>query len=298
MPRSDAFSRCHPAVLLAYFALVLGCTMFFLHPLCLAISLLSALLCCAHFNGPDKLRRTLLFSLPVFGFAILLNPLFNHRGETVLCSLPSGSPVTLESVAYGLASAAMLCAVLVWFSCFNHVMTSDKLLHLFGRAAPSLSLVLTMTLRLIPRFQTQFRALTDAQRALGRNTASNSLRQKLKDAAQVLSAVATWALENGVETADSMRSRGCGLPGRTAFSLYRFDRRDAAVLIWLMFWGGILLAGGLSGALFWQYFPALLGQPLSPLTLSAYPAYLALCLTPIILNRWEERKWNHSRSNI
>jgi len=298
MSRSDAFSRCHPAVLLLYFALVLGCTMFFLHPLCLIISLLSALLCCAHFSGPEALRRTLAFSLPVFGFAALLNPLFNHRGETVLCLLPSGAPVTLESVAYGLASAAMLCAVLVWFACFSHVMTADKLLHLFGRAAPSLSLVVTMTLRLIPRFQTQFRAVTDARRSLGRDAAPPSPRQKLTDAVQVLSALTTWALENGIETADSMRSRGCGLPGRTTFSLYRFDRRDAAVLLWLALWGCILLAGGLSGALAWEYLPSLQGRPLSNLSRCAYPAYLAVCLTPIILNRWEDRKWKHFQSNI
>ena len=33
----------------------------------------------------------------------------------------------------------------------------------------------------------------------------------------ILSIMVTWCLENAIETADSMKSRGCGLPGRSAF---------------------------------------------------------------------------------
>ena len=33
---------CHPAVSFSYFALVIACAMFFMHPLCLALSLLGA----------------------------------------------------------------------------------------------------------------------------------------------------------------------------------------------------------------------------------------------------------------
>ncbi len=41
-----------------------------------------------------------------------------------------------------------------------------------------------------------------------------------------MSILVTWALENAIDTADSMKDRGYVLPGRTAFSIYRFDRRD------------------------------------------------------------------------
>ena len=35
---------------------------------------------------------------------------------------------------------------------------------------------------------------------------------------------------NAIETSDSMRSRGYGLKGRTAFSIYHFTRKDKYVL--------------------------------------------------------------------
>ena len=51
---------------------------------------------------------------------------------------------------YGLASAALLSATLLWFTCYNTVMTSDKFIYLFGRVIPALSLVLSMTMRFVP----------------------------------------------------------------------------------------------------------------------------------------------------
>ena len=42
--KHHAFLACHPAVNLLYFVLVLTFSMFFLHPLCIAVSLCAALL--------------------------------------------------------------------------------------------------------------------------------------------------------------------------------------------------------------------------------------------------------------
>ena len=81
------------------------------------------------------------------------NPLFNHEGATILGYWPSGNPLTLESVLYGGGTALMLLAALGWFSCLNRVMTADKWMCLVGRALPTLSLLLSMTLRLVPRFR-------------------------------------------------------------------------------------------------------------------------------------------------
>jgi energy-coupling factor transport system permease protein len=49
---------------------------------------------------------------------------------------PLRNPLTLESIFYGLAAAVMLAAVVLWFGCYNEVMTSDKFIYLFGRVIP------------------------------------------------------------------------------------------------------------------------------------------------------------------
>jgi hypothetical protein len=50
----------------------------------------------------------------------------------------------MESIVYGLAAAFMFVTVIIWFSCFNAVMTSDKFIYLFGKVIPALSLILAM----------------------------------------------------------------------------------------------------------------------------------------------------------
>ena len=238
----------------------------------------------------------LLFLLPMVLIAAVVNPAFNHEGATILTYLPTGNPLTLESILYGLAAALMLAAVIIWFACYTAVMTSDKFVYLFGRIIPALSLVLSMTLRFVPKFRAQLQVVSEAQRCVGRDVSEGTVLQRVRNAVNILSIMVTWALENAIETADSMKSRGYGLPGRTAFSIYRFDERDKAVLTWMLSCGFYIACGWAAGGLYWRYYPTVKHAAVMPLTVSFQLAYLALCLTPVILDRREERVWKHLQS--
>ena len=123
-----------------------------------------------------------------------------------------------------------------------------------------------MTLRFVPKCKQQLQRIAQAQRGMGRDPSTGSLLHRLQEGVTILSILITWSLENAIETADSMKSRGYGLPGRTAFSLYRLDGRDRAVLLWLCFCGSILVSGALAGGFFWRYYPSVRGVTLTPLT--------------------------------
>ena len=154
-----------------------------------------------------------------------------------------------------------------------------------------LSLVLSMTLRFVPKFKAQLGQVSLAQQCVGRDAGSGSLLQRLKNATTILSIMVTWALENAIETADSMKSRGYGLPGRTAFSIYRWEERDKNAIVWLLFCGLYILSGWLAGGLYWRYFPTMKGATLSPFAASFYLVYLALCLTPLLINICADWSW-------
>lgn len=295
MKHTDVFSGCHPAVLFLYFTLVLLFSMILMHPVCLAISLCTAALYALYLRGASVLRFGAACLLPTALLAAFLNAAFNHAGMTILAYLPSGNPLTLESLAYGLAAALMLCAVLLWFFCCNAVMTTDHFVYLFGRILPALSLVLSMTLRFIPRFTQQLRVIREAQCGLGEKAAEKTLLQRMKNGVTALSILLTWSLENAIETADSMKSRGYGLPGRTSFSIYRLDRRDGALLLWLALCGLLLTAGVWTGGIRWRYFPAVRGALWGPLPTGIQLLYLALCLTPVSLDAAAGHAWKKAR---
>ena len=298
MQNKDTFSSYHPFVNLIYFCLVLGFSMFLMHPVCLAISLFCAVFYHSSLNGKKSFSFIIKFALPILLLTAIINPAFNHRGMIVLCTLPTGNPLTLESVLYGISAGVMLVSVLLWFGCCNAVMSSDKLVYLFGKIIPSLSLMISMILRFVPNFKKQFENVKEAQAGIGKDISNGSLLRRLKNALNCFSIMVTWSLENAIDTADSMKSRGYGLKGRTAFSNYKFTDKDKYCLIWLCFCAVYILSGIISDNLHWRYFPSMQNMEIEPFTISFMFIYLAMCITPIVINKREDKKWKSLESKI
>ena len=294
----DRFAKYHPLVNFLYFTLVIGFSMALNHPLAQGISLFCAAAYGVQTEGKKAVAFTLKWCLPVMLLTAFMNPAFSHEGVTVLLYFPTGNPLTLESILYGVSSGVMLATVMLWFLNFNRVITSDKFIYLFGRIIPAMSLVLSMTLRFIPKFKAQLGNVVDAQKSIGRDISEGSLWHRTKLAVTVLSIMVTWSLENAIETADSMKSRGYGLPGRTAFSIYRFDDRDKLALFYLGFCGVYLLCGSLVSAFGFRYFPSIRFADINAATLSFQFVYLILCIMPVVLNWAEERKWKAIHSKM
>ena len=288
---TDSFSKYHPFVNLIFFTLTIGFSMTINHPLAQLISLVCAIVYVVSMQGRKSVGFLLKFCLPLMLLTAIINPVFNHEGQTILLYFANGNPLTLESILYGVSSGCMMITLLLWFSAFSSVMTTDKFIYLFGKVIPALSLVLSMTLRFVPRFKMQMKNVADAQRCIGKDVSSTSLLSRTKTAITIVSVMITWSLENAIETADSMKSRGYGLKGRTAFSVYRFEGRDKYALVWLVFCFFYILAGVLISAFGFRYFPDIKYLNFDISTIPFYIIYFGLCITPVVLNTAEDRKW-------
>lgn len=287
----DIFAEYHPFVNFIYFVFVIGFALLLIHPLAQAISLACAVCYCVSTEGKKSVSFLFRICLPMILLTAFINPAFNHEGTTILLYFRNGNPLTLESILYGLSAGTMLVTILLWFASFHRVMTSDKFIYLFGRVLPALSLVLSMSLRFVPKFTAQMSTVAEAQRSMGRDISGGSLWSRMKTAVVIFSIMITWALENAIETADSMRSRGYGLKGRTAFSIYRLEERDKYALVWFGFCGLFLLAGYMLTAFGFRYFPNIRYVALDRTTIPFYCVYFGLCITPVIQGIREEQKW-------
>ena len=165
-------------------------------------------------------------------------------------------------------------SVVQWFSCYNEVMTSDKFVYLFGRIITALCLVLSMALRVAPKFNAQLKTVRTAQQCIGRDVNNGSIVQRMKHGITILSILVTWSLESAIETADSMKSRGCYLLGRSAFFIYRFDSRDQYAMLWLGFCLWFIVFGWISGSLEYRYYPSISGAGCSPFPVSLSKVFI------------------------
>ncbi len=291
----NEFCRYHPIVNFCYFLPAIGFSMFFMHPVCLVISLVLSLCFCAFLGGVRIVGRNLAIIIPMAFIMAVINPLFSHEGATIITFFADGNPLTVESIIYGVAASLMIASTIMWFSCYNAVMTSDKFVYLFGRIIPSLSLIFSMTLRFVPRFVSHLRTVADAEKCIGRDMSEGSIIQRAKNGLSILSITATWALENAIETSDSMKARGYGLSGRSAFSLFTFGNKDAAALGAIVILGAYIVTGCAFGGLSYRYFPTIRMADVNFFEISLYIAYILLLAVPMIIELWEVRKWKLSK---
>lgn len=85
---------------------------------------------------------------------------------------------------------------------------------------------------------------------------------------------------------------GISLGGALACGLLFRGRRAVGRLLGLLGPVALLAAGGLS----YTYYPACQAAG-GPGSLSLLTVYLALCLTPLALEAWEERQWKRTTKN-
>ena len=287
------FQDHNPAAVALYYLAAAGVTMFTMEPAILGISLVGAVVSLG-VTGLLRQWRTHLYTLALFLGMALINPLVSHNGVTVLFVI-NHNPVTLEAFIYGLAAGGMIVTVMTWFRAFTAVMTSDKLLYIFGALSPKLALMLSMALRYVPLFGRQVRAVSRSQQALGLYKEDNIV-DRFRGGLRIFSVMVTWTLENGIITADSMTARGYGTGRRTRFTIFRWTRQDVLLLVFTLLLTAATLLG-LAGRTF-TYYPAIAATPVTSRVLLGYIAYGLLTWLPAIITGKEALKWRILRSRI
>lgn len=293
----DAFSKRHPIVNFIFFLGAIGFGVMIQHPAYLIAGFFSSAVYYLLLNGRKGMKK--LFWMALFFLAMTaVNPLFNIYGKTVLFSV-FGRPYTLEAVYYGAAIACALVVMLIWFGCYNTVLTSDKFTCLFGSLIPALSLLLVMVLRLIPNLIRKAKQFLGARKCIGMGGCENApRREKVLSGMTILSALTDWALEGSVVTGDAMRSRGYGTAKRSSFVVYRMTGMDFGLLVTQSALIAVVLAAVVTGGTRADYTPDFYIAPVSGFYGLGFAAYCGYLLIPTILHIKETMQWHISRSKI
>ena len=186
-----AFSAMHPSVPACYLVITLVLTMAAMQPVLIALSLAGGLAygCCA--RGVRETLHGLRWQLPFVALVALVNPLFSASGSTELFRIGTRA-VYLESLAFGCAMGGLFVAAALWFSAGARLCPFDKVMALAGNASPVVALMVSMTMRLIPRFVRRGRQIATAQTVNARALrASDALRDRL----QLTTTLMDWGMD-------------------------------------------------------------------------------------------------------
>ena len=236
-------------------------------------------------RGVARTLGALRWQLPVILIIAVLNPLFSASGSTELFRIGMRA-VYLESMVYGLCMGGLFVASVLWFEAAASMLEYDKVLALLGNAAPVLALMISMCMRLIPQFLRRGRTVLAVQDAIdvpGRAPA-DPVRSRLRASSVLMG----WGMEDSLERADAMRSRGWGAATRrTTYARYRLGRGDVAALVGLAVFGAAAVAVAWTATTQYSFYP----QLSVPAPWLGYVVYAAWMVLPCVLHAIDEKRF-------
>ncbi len=291
------FDSYHPIINLIYFVAAITCTVCFKHPIFLTIGYFCAFVYSVKLGGWKMLLLNLAFLLLAFEYAARYAS-YEHFGVTVLAVNMIDNQITLESFVYGLVNGFVFATVCMWCCCIFMLITADKIVYLFGRISPKVSLFISILLRTVPRVKVRAKRIEISREGIGKGIVQGNLWQKFLHLLSLISILITWTMEDFLESSNSMKSRGYSLRGRTAFSIYRFDNRDRSLII-VFFWCLTVIGMGVLLNQTTMYFdPMLIMNPITSLSYVFYAVYALFLLLPMGLQIVGEYRFNKLRTTI
>ena len=287
------FELCHPAVNLIYFVSVIYGMFCFKHPIFLFVSLASAI---SYSIKRNKMKAVVFDVVLLFltGAFALYYSTYNHFGITVIEKNFIGNSITLESLVYGAVTGLTVAGAMIWFSCVYSVFTTDKVVYLFGKASPKLSLFFSILLRMVPRIKNEAKKINTAQQGIGKGINQGNAFARIRNCIRIFSMLITWTTDSLSLVSQSMQSRGSLLRGRKAFSIYRFDNRDRAYVVAMFASITVTLMGAMLNQTDIVYDPKIIVTPITAMSFVFYFGYAVLCLMPLALELYTEFRFRKS----
>ncbi|MEI5995403.1 energy-coupling factor transporter transmembrane component T [Candidatus Enterococcus mansonii] len=283
------FRQPHPLVIICYYLVMLLVVMSTTNPViissCFVASLVERFL---YLNGKSK--KSVLYPLVFLAIITMTNPLFVHRGATILFFL-FNKPITMEAFVYGFFMGLMIVTVIYLFQNLQKAVNSEQFFYLFGERFPKSTLILTLVFRFIPSIQYYYQELNQVQKTLHR-----SQRQGVKERANygldLFGNLFSWSLESAMDTADSMKARGYGVQARSSRLNYVFRKRDKLFLVTIICVGSFFIFRMMAGDYQFNYYPY--QDNLYILIQEQGENYLYLVLfafLPVLWRLWEVIMW-------
>lgn len=291
------FRNSHPFVHLLYFAMVIYTLLTLSHPAYILITFVSAiiyaLLCSA-----GKIWKHIVIIFPLIILYAMYYASYHHFGITVLGENRIGNSLTAEAYLYGMVVGVTVAALILWIYVLHQSISMDEIGYLLGRVSPTASLMLSIFLRMMSRIYQQRRYVLEARSGIGKGVSEGKWLSRIHNRISIFSIMLTWILETLPSMADSMKSRGKNLRGRTSYSRYNFDDRDRMQVLFIIAMFILTRMAHVLGQTNVTYDPEIIIPAPMLLTPLFYMSYAGLCLMPTVMDIVAGIRFAWNRKNV
>ncbi len=170
----------------------------------------------------EKVRESLVFSLPLFVMFLVLTPFFVERGRYVLFKIFSRR-ITLEGILYGIKNAVLVFLSIEVFSFIGKMSEEGRLSYIFSKRFPNVSLLFDITFSF---FQTIIKNASQYYNLM-------SLKKKKKGFIFAISLAIPFSsktIEDAMEMCVVLRSKDYLNDKKTHYIGYNIGKKDIAVI--------------------------------------------------------------------
>lgn len=279
-----SFKEYHPIINFIYFTVAIICVLCFDHPAYICTAYLAFALYYFKLKGKGSIKKIIVYLCLALLYAAIYCS-YNHFGVTVLCRNSIGNSITAESIIYGFSIGLRAVTVLLVSGCMLEVVTRDKVIYIFGRICPKLSLGIAIGFRTVPRIIKRKKMVREAAMGIGKSK---------KNMISCFSSVIGWTMEEFIEISNSMKSRGYSLRGRTAYSIYSFSNRDRAFFMGMFFGIVVIWAAQTLGYTHILYDPVIVIPPPGVTDILILGIYALFLVMPLLVQIIAEKIFKHS----
>ncbi len=272
------FIYLNPTICYGYFIFIILSIILINHPIYILISFLVSIFIFIRIETKKNIILKFRKILFIFIFISLVNPIFVHKGLTILFYIKD-KPITLESILYGINNSLMISSLFTWFDILNKIVSSDKIVYIFKKYIPSSVLIFSICLNIIPQLKEKYKQMEEAHLI----SYNKNIFSKIKISLNFIAIIISWQLEKSIETAYSMNSRGYENKQKTIYKTYNFKKIDFIFIIIILFLTSFFIIGYKS----FSFYPIIFFQYNIIFSPISYISFLILCFLPIFFYKKE-----------
>jgi energy-coupling factor transport system permease protein len=216
-------------------------------------------------NGLSRLKGYLLIFVFFFAVSFIVNFIFTNTGTTVLFQIDElpliggHKRLSLEMLVFTFTASLRLVYILLVFVFVMQVSSEDRVMAFFSQFLKNFPLLLSFTVRLIPKLRSDYKRLTHVFKLRGFEVVKSVKKRKgifrrIKDSINLrlmLALIRTLlmnSLEDSLQYAEAMQARGYGdYSSRSTFYKERFGILDGLLLSLSMVYLGLCIGLSASG---------------------------------------------------
>lgn len=226
---------------------------------------------------------------------VVLNPILSHSGQTVLVFGPyipmiGRLDITLEALLYGINMGIRMFIVLLGFYIYGSVVNSDRMFSLISRFAGKSILITAMAFRMVPKMAKKLKTASEAQMARGVKFQGRGKIANVKNTLFLVKIIVVSALEDSIETAESMYIRAYGSGPRSSYFYEKFGLLDGLISINAVFSLFLSMFGLFKGWNSFSFYPEL-STILKDLDQLVYFFLVFISLTLPVFYCWGYKRW-------